>query len=192
MNQLISFNGERKRKGVYCFFEKKYLLSSLLFLFFSLCRPEIALHKKGQKMEKSEYQYKRRSQRDYSYSFKLQVVREVERGELSLNEAKNKYGIQGNRTVSNWIEKYGNFDRAYELNRKKMKSPEQEIFELKQQLRLLERKNKSLEKEVEQSTKKAIFFDMMIDIAEEELNISIRKKSLSNQLIDSKQNKKGR
>ena len=142
-------------------------------------------------MESQERRYKKRSQRDYSYSFKLQVVGEVERGELSKSAAKRKYGIQGESTVSKWLEKYGNFDRSYELKRKKMKSPEQKILELEQQIRLLERKNKTLEKEVEQTNKKAIFFDMMIDIAEEELKIPIRKKSLSNQLtsIDKHTNK---
>jgi hypothetical protein len=33
-------------------------------------------------MESQENQYKKRSQKDYSYSFKLQVVVEVERGEV--------------------------------------------------------------------------------------------------------------
>lgn len=139
-------------------------------------------------MKNEERQYKKRSQRDYSYSFKLQVVGEVERGEVSKSGAKKKYGIQGDSTVSKWIEKYGNFDRSYELNRKKMKSPEQKILELEQQVRLLERKNRTLEKEVEQTNKKAIFFDMMIDMAEEELKIPIRKKSLPNQLTDSDNN----
>ena len=131
-------------------------------------------------MNKTDNQYLKRSQKDYSYSFKLQVVGEVERGELSQNQAKKKYGIQGASTVRNWIEKFGNFDRSYELKKKKMKSPEQKIFELEQRVKLLEKQNKSLAHELEQTDKKAIFFDMMIDIAEQELKIPIRKKSLSN------------
>lgn len=139
-------------------------------------------------MKSPERQCKQRSQRDYSYSFKLQVVGEVERGELGKSEARKKYGIQGESTVSKWIEKFGNFDRSYELNRKKMKSPAQKILELEQQIKLLERKNRTLEKEVEQTNKKVIFFDMMIDIAEDELKIPIRKKSLSNQLTNLEKN----
>jgi len=141
-------------------------------------------------MESQENQYKKRSQKDYSYSFKLQVVGEVERGELSQSQAKKKYGIQGASTIRKWIDKFGKFDRAYELESKKMKSPEQKILELEQKLKLLERKNKSLEHQVEQTNKKAIFFDMMIDIAEEEFKIPIRKKYLSNQLTNSKKNNK--
>ena len=142
-------------------------------------------------MENQEKGYKKRSQKDYSYSFKLQVVEEVERGELSQSQARKKYGIQGASTVRKWIEKFGKFDRKYELQKEKMKSPEQKIMELEQQIKLLEKKNKSLERQLDQTDKKALFFDMMIDIAEEELKIPIRKKSLSNQLtsIDKHTNK---
>lgn len=137
-------------------------------------------------MKNSDNQYVKRTQKDYSYSFKLQVVGEIERGELNQNQAMKKYGIQGASTVRNWVEKFGNFDRSYELQNKKMKSPEQKILELEQRIRLLEKRNKSLERELEQTDKKAIFFDMMIDIAEEEFKIPIRKKSLSNPSTNSK------
>ncbi len=38
--------------------------------------------------------YVKRTQRDYSYAFKIGVVREIEAGELSQAEAARKYGIQ--------------------------------------------------------------------------------------------------
>lgn len=66
------------------------------------------------------------------------------------------------------------------------KSSEQKLMELEQKVRLLEKQKKSLEKQVEQSEKKAIIFDMMIDLAEEEYNISIRKNSLPEQSKTSK------
>jgi len=134
--------------------------------------------------------YPKRTQRDYSYSFKLQVVDEVERGELSTTGALKKYGIQSSSTIRRWLRKYGNFDRTYDLKIKKMKSPEQKLLELEQQIKLLKRKNKSLERQLERTDKKAIFFDMMIDIAEEEFKIPIRKKSLSDQSINSKKSTK--
>ncbi|MEN4951495.1 IS3 family transposase, partial [Stenotrophomonas sp. TWI819] len=37
----------------------------------------------------------RRSQRDYSLAFKLSVVDQVERGELTYKKAQERYGIQG-------------------------------------------------------------------------------------------------
>lgn len=42
-------------------------------------------------------------------------------------------------------------------------------------MRLLEKQKALLEKQVETSDKKAILIDMMIDIAEKEYNIPIRK-----------------
>lgn len=60
--------------------------------------------------EEFESKYVRRSQKDYSMSFKLQVVQEVEHNQISVNGAQRKYGIQGNATVINWLRKYGNFD----------------------------------------------------------------------------------
>ena len=44
----------------------------------------------------------RRSQRDYSLPFKLAVVGEVGRGELSYKQAQRRYGIQGRSTVLTW------------------------------------------------------------------------------------------
>lgn len=139
---------------------------------------------------KKEVKYLKRTQRDYSYAFKLQVVDEIERGELSRVEALKKYGIQSGSTIRSWIRKFGTLDRSYEQKLKKMKSPEQKLLELEQKIKLLERKNKSLERQLDQTDKKAVFFDMMIDIAEEEFKIPIRKKYLSDQLKDTVTQKK--
>jgi len=139
-------------------------------------------------MKSEENQYIKRTQKDYSYAFKLQVVDEIERGELSPSQAKKKYGIQARSTISNWVKKFGKFDRRYELKTKKMKSPQQKLLELEQELKFERQKNKSLENQIERTEKKALFFDMMIDIAEKEFKISIRKKSLSNQSTNLKKN----
>ena len=48
----------------------------------------------------------RRSQRDYSLPFKLAVVGEVGRGELSYKQAQRRYGIQGRSTVLTWCRRY--------------------------------------------------------------------------------------
>lgn len=45
--------------------------------------------------------YVKRTQKDYSMSFKLQIVQEVERGQLSVSDAAKKYGIQCRKTVVN-------------------------------------------------------------------------------------------
>ena len=46
------------------------------------------------------------SQRDYSLPFKLAVVGEVGRGELSYQQAQRRYGIQGRSTVLSWCRRY--------------------------------------------------------------------------------------
>ena len=89
--------------------------------------------------EKEEVRYIKRTQRDYSLSFKLQVVSEVESEALSIRGALLKYGIQSHGTVLNWIRKYGTFDREYQIQRLMHKTPEQRIMELEQRIKLLER-----------------------------------------------------
>ena len=46
-------------------------------------------------------QYVKRTQRDYSMSFKLSVVAQIERGEMTYIEAAKRYGIQSHSTVRN-------------------------------------------------------------------------------------------
>lgn len=140
--------------------------------------------------EEKEKGYLKRTQKDYSYSFKLSVVQEIERGELSQNGAQRKYGIQGNATVLTWLRKYGNFDWENQTPSHMPKTPEQKLMELEQKIRLLEKQNKFLEHQLSQSDKKTILFDMIIDLAEKEFNIPIRKKSIPEQSKSTKKNTK--
>lgn len=125
--------------------------------------------------------YVKRTQKDYTMSLKLQVVQQIERGELSTCSACRKYGIQARSTVVSWLRKFGNFDWENQTPSYMPKTPEQKILELEQQVKLLEKQKAYLEKQVETSDKKAIIFDMMIDLAEKEYNIAIRKNSLPGQ-----------
>jgi hypothetical protein len=70
------------------------------------------------------------------------------------------------------------------------KSKEQRLMELEAKVKLLEIQKATLEDQVERSDKKAIIFDMMIDIAEKEYNISIQKNSLPEQSISTEKNTK--
>lgn len=141
-------------------------------------------------MKELKNQYVKRSQKDYSMSFKLSVVSEIERGEISVTAAQKKYGIQGNATVINWLRKYGIFDWENQTPSNMPKSKDQKILELEQKIKLLEKQKAFLEKQAETSDKKAVFFDMMIDMAEKEFNIPIRKNSLPEQSTDSVKNTK--
>ena len=121
--------------------------------------------------------YVKRTQKDYPLSLKLQIVQSIEQGKLSTSQATKKFGIQCRKTVVNWLRKYGNFDWENQTPSNMPNTPEQKLLELEQEVRLLKKQKAFLEKQVEQSDKKAILFDMMIDLAEKEYNIPIRKNS---------------
>ena len=127
-------------------------------------------------MEIQDSDYKKRTQKDYSLSLKLQIVQEIEQGLLTTTGAIDKYGVQAASTVRTWLKKYGNFDYQYTISQGMSKTPEQRILELEQQVKLLEKQKKRAEYLAERADKKVILFDMMIDIAEKEFNIPIRKK----------------
>ncbi|AQW98937.1 MULTISPECIES: transposase [Elizabethkingia] len=125
--------------------------------------------------------YVKRTQKDYSLTLKIQIVKEVESGALSTLSAQRKYGIQSRSTVVTWLRKYGNFDWENQTPSNMPKSPEQRILELEAKVKLLEKQKAQLERQNYVADQKAVIFDMMIDIAEKEYNIDIRKNSSSGQ-----------
>lgn len=119
--------------------------------------------------------YVKRTQKDYSLSFKLQVVEQIESGELDRLSAHLKYGIQARSTITSWLRKYGNFDWE-NLNVTSMdKTPEQRIAELEAKVKLLEKQKSRAEYLAERADKKVIIFDMLVNMAEKEYDIEIRK-----------------
>jgi len=135
--------------------------------------------------------YVKRTQRDYTLTFRLNVVKEIESGELTITQAQKKYGIQGDSTIRNWLRKYGNFDWENQTLSNMTKSPEQRILELEAKVRLLEKQKAQLERQNHIADSKAVIFDMMIDIAEEEYKIDVRKNLKPAQsIVSGKKNKK--
>lgn len=112
-------------------------------------------------------QKKRRSQRDYSLAFKLQVISEVEKGELSYKQAQKKYGIQGRSTVLVWLRKHSTLDWKELPIMTHKNTPEQRIKEL--ETLLLKEKEK------------VHVLNVAIDLADELLKTDIRKKYLPKQ-----------
>ena len=145
-----------------------------------LSSPEIALQKKDV-MKEDEKVYVKRTQKDYSMSFKLSVVKEVETTDIGLCAIARKYGIQSETTVKRWMEKYGTFDWTNIKGGNMPKSKDQELLELKEKIKQLERKNARLEHELEMKDHKVAIFDLMIDIAEKDLKVDIRKNMLPGQ-----------
>lgn len=108
---------------------------------------------------------KRRSQKDYTLSFKLSVVEEVEKGALNYRQAQRKYGIQGASTVLAWLRKHGNLDWSIPKTfavAPQEKTPEQRIKELETALELEKQKN--------------LLLTTVINIAEQQYGLSIKKK----------------
>lgn len=96
-------------------------------------------------------------------SFKLGVVDEVEKGQLSYKEAQRKYGIQGRSTVLVWLRKHGSLD--WKRNGMKgKKTPQQQI--------------KDLEKKIKRLEAEKLILNTAIDIADEMFDTNIRKKYL--------------
>lgn len=137
-------------------------------------------------------EYIKRSQKDYTMSLKLSIVQEVEKGAISVKGAQRKYGIQGNATVINWLRKYGTFDWENQTPSHMPKSPEQKIMELEQQVKLLKKQKAFLEHQIDRADRKAVLFDMMIDLAEKEFSIPIRKKCLPEQSTEAGKKEKKR
>lgn len=107
----------------------------------------------------------KRTQRDYSLPFKMQVILEVEKGEYTYKEAQKKYGIQGRSTVLVWLRKHGSLDWQNDHSMKGKLCPQKQIRELEKKLKRLEMQNEILNKAVE--------------IADEQLGTDIRKKYLN-------------
>jgi len=115
----------------------------------------------------------RRSQRDYTLAFKLAVVDQVEKGEMSYKEAQARFGIQGRSTVLVWLRKHGRQDwsqgasirsarRQPMSEAPKPLTPEQRIKELEQQLEVM--------------SQKAQFFEAVVDVLKNDYGVSIVKK----------------
>ena len=73
-------------------------------------------------MESTNSNYVKRTQKDYSLSFKLQVVQEIEQGLLTRTQSIDKYGIQARSTILTWLKKYGKFDYDFSINQSMSKT----------------------------------------------------------------------
>lgn len=115
----------------------------------------------------------KRTQRDYTLAFKLAVVDQVEKGELTYKQAQDHYGIQGCSTVLVWLRKHGRLDwtegtpkflkRGFPVeNNKAELTPEQRI--------------KALEKELADTKMKADFFEAVVNVLETDYGVSVVKK----------------
>lgn len=112
----------------------------------------------------------KRTQRDYNLGFKLAVVDQVEKGELTYKQAQKAYGIQGRSTVLVWLRKHGTLDWSKPIRHQMLKSKETPAQKIKR-----------LERELSDEKLRNKILNTMIDISDQQYGTSIRKKLSPNQ-----------
>ncbi len=119
-----------------------------------------------------------RKHEHYPENFKLKIVREVLTGQLSKLEAKRKYSLGGNSDVSKWLtyyEKYGVCTLSLVRKEQLLVTHKQTENKPEEQLKL-EAWIKVLEQKLQEESLLKEMYSRMIDIAETEYKIPIRKK----------------
>lgn len=113
--------------------------------------------------------------RHYNDAEKLQIIEEYMKSGESMETFQVKYGM-GHCTLSRWMTNFGlsnTTQRQYiEMKKKLTESPEKTLKE-----RTLEARVAQLEKELKAEKLKSEAANAIIDVAEEEFGIDIRKKA---------------
>lgn len=117
-------------------------------------------------------QWVKRTQRDYTLAFKLAVVDQVERGELSYRQAQERYGIQGASTVLVWLRKHGRQD--WRKASSASKGPEQMAEPAKPLTP--EQRIKELEVQLKEAQEKAAFFEAVVGVLKRDYGVKVAKK----------------
>lgn len=103
----------------------------------------------------------------YSEDFKRQVLAEVQMGLISKEQARRTYNIGGSTTILKWMRK---FEAKDPFNRRMMQYNKSSKDDLVKRI-------KEPEHQLEDEKLRAEGLSKMIDIAEDQLKIAIRKKS---------------
>ncbi len=112
-----------------------------------------------------------RKHRAFSEEFKKEVVMNFEHGKYSVQQLSRLYGIDF-QLIYNWIYKFSSFnEKGYRIVEMKQSSTSK--------LKMLEQKVKQLEQTLGQKQIQIEFLEKMIEIAEKDLHIDIKKKSFT-------------
>ena len=117
----------------------------------------------------------RRKVNHFTDEFKFMVIQEYLNTDISQKELQEKHGFRGNSAVSEWMRKFGG-NKVTDEQISIQKAMSKEVDKTPQELKL-EAKIKELEKALEQERLRTLALNTMINIAERDLKISIRKKS---------------
>jgi len=111
----------------------------------------------------------------FTNALKLRIVQEVLSGSISQTAARSKYGIKGHSAILKWMRKFGYTGDSYQTT-EVMKSKELSDDPADLKLRI-----KELEKALKNAKLSSEAYSTMIDIAEQEFKIPIRKKFVTKQ-----------
>jgi transposase len=130
----------------------------------------------------------------YSTEFKIKVVKEFLKGDVSKAFLKRKYNILGHSTIQRWVinyhkDKFNSITFNNKLKQEKLKNQNNftigNVIMSKEQINLLEQmsnKVKELEKQVDQLQKErdtykyeSIILNKLVDVAEKNYNIQLKK-----------------
>jgi len=123
--------------------------------------------------------------RRFTESLKKQVVKTVLEGTYTKGEAAKAYSISW-MSVQRWLNKFGHQVLIEEgISEIKLKKNQSDISMKRspesQDIQAMKKRIKELEKQLEEAELKAMVYDTMIDVAERELKIPIRKKYVTKQ-----------
>jgi transposase-like protein len=114
--------------------------------------------------------------RRYSELFKRKVCQEYLEGGLALTYLSEKYQISGHHTIRDWLRTFGFYGIPKESQCKLImaKPKNKDVFLTLEQMK---KRIRELERQLEDAEIKAELNEKIIEIAEKQLNIQIRKKS---------------
>lgn len=121
----------------------------------------------------------KRTQRDYTLAFKLAVVEQVEKGELSYKQAQARYGIQGRSTVLVWLRKHGRQNWGAMAHYGRMSEPDPSTSSPGQ---TPEQRIKELEVQLKEAREKSQFFEAVIDVLKKDYGVRVVKKPVGKSL----------
>ncbi len=105
--------------------------------------------------------------KQYTEAFKLQVVRDIERGRVTASEVGRKYGINGTLTIPRWLKRYG----QGKTRNGAVTCPTQSA----KKLEFYEQRNKELEQVIARLTVEKVALDAVIEEAQLHLGVDLKK-----------------
>lgn len=166
-----------KRENVYCHYDKRLILDAVKSVEEGMPRKEVnriyglgASTLDSWMRDHGSKGYQEQKRKKISRLLRRKITAEVDQGHITAMEARKKYNIKSLRTIHSWLYKWRHENANFcstnepEMDKKKKKQAKATIAP-------------SMEKALEDAQLKIEALNTMIDVAEEQLKINIRKKS---------------